>query len=290
MCAGAPVIPAPRMLRLRPRPAPCYLIWAVCTLAVVHRAHATLPLVVAANRDEFFARPATPPAVLEDAPRIVAGRDLLGGGSWLGATGRGFFVGLTNQRSAAGSPSGARSRGHVVLDALRAGSVAATDALLAALDPTEYGGFNLLYGDAHALHVAYARPDASTVEIAPLPPGVHVLANDRLGSASMPKALRAAARIEGWLERPWPALRDALAELLADDSIPPLEAVPAPPPDAPFDRAFAQRLQALCVRTPSYGTRCADLLAIDAGGVHAHLHAEGPPGDVPFEDVSALYR
>lgn len=260
----------------------------MCTLIALHRVHAT-PLIVAANRDEFYDRPAVPPAVLSESPRVVAGRDLASGGTWLGATSGGLFVGLTNQRAWSGPVAGERSRGEIVRDALARGSVVEVERYLDALDPRRYAGFNLLYGDGQTLRVAYGRPTERTVERHTLPPGVHVLTNDRLGSPDFPKAERARHRARPLVGLPLPELLRGLQEVLADRSLPPLQDVPPPPRGSFFDHALTRRLQALCVETPRYGTVSATILAIDRR-VRAHLYADGPPGQAPWRDLTAFHE
>ncbi len=262
----------------------------MCTIVVLHRVHPTIPVIVAANRDEFYARTAAPPELrghTDHGARVIAGRDLRGGGTWLGATADGLFVGITNQRTWEVPEPRERSRGAIVGEALEGGTPAAIDRYLDGLEPGRTLPFNLIYGDAETLSVAYGRDAA--IDRVELGPGVHVLANDFIGSPHMPKATRAGQRVRAMVDRPWPELRAALQELLADDGVPPDE-VPEPPPWSRLDAAFVQRLQALCIRTPDYGTVSATLLALGEGEVLEHLHAEGPPGDVPWADVTELYR
>ena len=258
----------------------------MCTLiAALHR-HADYPLFVAANRDEFYAREATPP---ERVGHYVAGRDLASGGTWLGVTTRGFFVGLTNQRAWDGSTPGTRSRGEVVRAALEAASVDPTRRLLEGLDARSTGGFNLLFGDAHQLWVAYARPTDAAVRTHPLEPGIHVLANDELGSPHFPKSPRAAERAAGLLDARGEALVRGFEALLADRSLPPLDEVPAPPDGAFIDHSTAHRLQALCVETPVYGTVSAAILGIVDGSVALHRASPTAPRPGSFVDVLPLH-
>ena len=107
-------------------------------------------LVVAANRDEFYARPALAAHYWQDRPGIFAGRDLTAGGSWLGVTRSGRFAALTN--FSAGDPvqTYPASRGELVADFLA--SQVAADAYIQSLEPTRYAGFNLLVYDGKELH------------------------------------------------------------------------------------------------------------------------------------------
>ena len=84
----------------------------MCTLALYFQVFPHYPLVVAANRDEFLARPATPPVLLrEPPPRAFGGRDLTAGGTWLGIAETGVVAGLLNRRSATPPDTACRSRG-----------------------------------------------------------------------------------------------------------------------------------------------------------------------------------
>ncbi|MBK6529275.1 MAG: NRDE family protein [Deltaproteobacteria bacterium] len=160
----------------------------MCTIIALRGVHPGYPLIVAANRDEFTSRRATGPVVLSESPRVAGGLDRQGRGTWLGVTGRGFFVGITNQRTWRMPDSTRRSRGALVLDALRLGSVDGVEAHLKALAPRSFNPFNLLFGDAASLAVAYVRDDAPEVTVERLPAGMHVLTNDRMGSPWFPKA------------------------------------------------------------------------------------------------------
>jgi uncharacterized protein with NRDE domain len=254
----------------------------VCTLIALHQVHRDHPLIIAANRDELYARRSSGPQLLATAPRVIGGRDEEKGGTWLGASAHGFFVGLTNQRTLAPPDPAARSRGEVVLGALRQPNLAAAVAWLHTLDARAYNAFNLLLGDARALFVAYARRESERLEMIALAPGVWALPNDRLGSLEFPKIDRAVELAQPLTTVPWEALVPRAQAMLADHELPApdkMPDVPEPPWLPPEVRA---RLQALCVHTPAYGTRSATLLAIGARGVEHYLHAEGPPCQVPL--------
>lgn len=260
----------------------------MCTIIALRGVHPAYPLLIAANRDEFTSRRATGPTVLAEGPRAVGGRDREGLGTWLGVTARGFFVGLTNQRTWTVPDRARVSRGALVLDALRLGSVEAVAAHLRELAPRRHNPFNLLLGDAASLAVAYVRDDAPWVTVEPLGPGLHVLTNDRIGSPWFPKE-GVARRAVPLAALPAMGVDEALAALrpaLVDHSIPPR--VPAPPAGSLMPAALAERLQALCVHTPGYGTVSATMLAVSADGVARYLFADGPPCQAPFVDHTAL--
>lgn len=252
----------------------------MCTLVALFRAHPEHALVVAANRDEFYARRTAPPSIVVPESRAVAGRDLEGGGTWLGAAGNGFFIGLTNQRTFEWqAPKAPRSRGEIPIEALRRASVDGTRVLLSEIAPAEYKPFNLMYGDGERLEVAYVRSDG--YETVALEPGIHVLCNDRIGSPHFPKAARARS-----LVRPDSSFEE-LARMLADRELPDLARVPETPPGIP--REFVRELQAICIRTEAYGTRSSTLVAVDPGRVARYWFTDGPPDVTSPADLTHLF-
>ncbi len=264
----------------------------MCTIVALHGLRSDLPLVLAANRDEYYARTATGPQVLVPKPsvggKVVGGRDERAGGTWLAVSERGLVVAITNQRTAVPPDADRRSRGALVIEAAAAGSVDAVIELLRARDAREYNPFNLLFGDGERLLVGYARDHQPAIALEELPPGLVVLANDRIGAPEYPKTTRAEALVRPHAEAPWPELRDALERALADHDRPPIDAIPAPPQGARFGRELLRELQALCIHTPAYGTRSSSIVAIAPGRVAHYLHAEGPPCQSRFEDVGSL--
>ena len=266
----------------------------MCTIVAIKREEAHCPLVVAANRDEFYSRATSGPRRITDplvrGPTILAGIDLLKGGTWMGANENGLFVGLTNQRQHEGADSAKASRGDVVMDALAMSEVAHIDAFLMDIDARAYNGFNLLYGDATELRVAYARADREAIEIQRLGEGVWVLSNDTIGSADFPKTDRVRALVEPLAQTEFEGLTAGLARALADHTQPGIESVPPPPPGSLFTHPILRALQSICVHTPVYGTRSATMLARRPGGVHYYGYADGPPCETAFQDKTELLR
>ena len=254
----------------------------MCTALILNRVGPDHAVVVAANRDEFLARPAVGPVHLLDRPRAIGGRDQEKGGSWLGVTEAGFLALLTNHPEPRGPRPAARSRGEIVLDVLRRGEPAATREYLAGLDGSAYNSFNLLYGEAGGLEVAYGRAGQSAIEREVVPPGLHILPNGRLDQAGHRKVARARALVEPHLGRSWPELSARLAAVLADHDRPALDDLPPTGPDDRFPRELVRELHALCIHTPEYGTRSAAIIAIDPGRLAHLLWAPGPPCTTPF--------
>jgi uncharacterized protein with NRDE domain len=258
----------------------------LCIILLFFQVHPQIPLVVAANRDEYYARRASGPELLATEPRVVGGRDLERGGTWMGFAEGGLFVGLTNRRTIGPPEPARRSRGEIVMSALHTASVAGAEKLLASVDARQFNPYNLVFGDARSLRVAYSLGgDDPYVRVQPLSPGLHVLANDSIGTP-MPKARRAEELVRPLAERPWYELAPALHRVLADHTMPALEDVPEPPPW--MDRAIAQRLQSICVHTPAYGTRSSTIAAVGNDGVLHYGFIPGPPCTTALVDATHL--
>jgi uncharacterized protein with NRDE domain len=261
----------------------------MCTIVVLRGVRADYPLVIATNRDEFYARAASGAARLLDQPATVGGQDLVKGGTWMGVTRDGLFVGVTNQRTLVPPDPAKRSRGELVLEALRLGERNAITQMLQRLDASAYNAFNLMWGDAQALFVAYARDGQAALEIEPVPEGVHVLPNDRLDDAESPKVARARALLAPYVRAEFPELESALKRALADRIRPELGALPDWPLPAHMSRELLRELSALCIRTPLYGTRSSTVIALTPGSVGKYLYADGPPDQTEFVDVTGLF-
>lgn len=237
-----------------------------------------------ANRDELYARPSEGPRLLSAAPRVWGGRDVEKGGTWLGVNEGGFFVGLTNQRPAVLPDPARRSRGEVVVEALRRPDLAAALGWLGALDARGYNGFNLLIGDGEALWVGYARPEAAAMQLTELPAGIWSLSNDVIGSPAFPKTDRAAKLAETLVGLPFDELVPRARALLADHALPEDDPLAGARPPF-FSPDEARQLGALCVHTRQYGTVSASLLALGGGRIAHYLHAAGPPCTTPLAPV-----
>lgn len=210
------------------------------------------PLVLAANRDEYFARPSAAAAWWShDGVDIFGGRDLEKGGTWLGLTRGGRIAVVTNVRDVANPVrAGSASRGWLTRDALTSAE------LPSGIARESFPSFNLLVGDRDAMF--YARDDDD--HAMPVAPGVHGLSNHRLDSR-WPKVERATGMLRAMKHPDANELFDVLADrtIASDDALPktgvPLE----------VERALSPSF----VRLPSvaYGTRCSTVVMRDASGV-----------------------
>ncbi len=181
----------------------------MCLLVLAWRVHPSFPLVVAANRDEFHARPAAAASFWSDRPGILAGRDLEALGTWMGVSRAGRFAAVTNYRGAR-EPRAAESRGALVSRFLADGPAPAEYMAGLRENAALYSGFNLLAADRNDLWWISNRDGAPRA----LVPGIYGLGNLLLDS---PEVEPAKERLRSALE-PAPAV-DALFTLLAASRI-----------------------------------------------------------------------
>lgn len=224
----------------------------MCLILVAWRVLPDYPLVVAANRDEFFARPTAIAAAWSDAPQVFAGRDLEAGGTWLGASATGRFAAVTNVREP-GRAAGTHSRGHLTRDFLL-GSAAAAD-YVAGVDGDAFSGFNLLLCDGREFWYCSNRGGVPRA----LAPGIYGVSNHLLDTP-WPKLAASKRRFAEALAH-LPA-ENGFFELLADDEIVPDAKLPATGVPLEWER----RLSAVFVHSPDYGTRASTLLLMRQDG------------------------
>jgi len=249
----------------------------MCTLAIYVRALPGLPLVIAANRDEFLDRAATGPVALSEAPRIVGGRDLRAGGTWLAISEHGVVAGLLNRRTEALPIASKRSRGELPMMALAERSAAAAAARIRALDGETYNAFNLLVADRSEAWVAQNHDHEMRMTL--LAPGLHLVSNLDVDDPTCPKIARSHVRFAAAGEafaadRDQARFRDALHAIVADHTL-------------TLDPRLPDALGAICVHAGRFGTRCSSLLWLDDGGRWRHWFADGPPCERDYEPALA---
>ena len=231
----------------------------MCLLVLAWRVHPRYPLVVAANRDEFHARPAAPLACWPAPLQILAGRDLRAGGTWLGLDRARRFGVVTNFRDLQTAKQGAPSRGMLIPQYLA--SALPPPQFLEALAPRAgaYSGFNLLLADGESLWYGCnrAEPFART-----LAAGVYGLSNEFLDTP-WPKLERVRRGFEVWLGKRAGGSPVELFELLEDRT---RVTDDAHLPASGVSREWERVLSAPFVEHPDYGTRSSTVLLLEADG------------------------
>ncbi|MFN0056975.1 MAG: NRDE family protein [Planctomycetota bacterium] len=227
------------------------------------------PLFLAANRDEFYARPSTPPRIEPGGrTRYLAPRDELAGGTWIGINERGFFAVITNRTDSAAAPlPGARSRGQLVRECLEAGDGAAALAVHEDWARTPCAPYNLVFGDASSI-VVIERPAGDRVTQREFGPGTIVVTDK---GAADDRALGEVARAH----REWRAGIAAGvdfwrlgARLLAQDK-----------PDGDLPPLLKQT-------RVERGTVSGSLVGVHRSGAIRYEYSDGPPNRQPFVAIA----
>jgi len=227
----------------------------MCLILFAHRAHPAYPLVVAANRDEWFHRPTAPAAFWPDAPEVFAGRDLEQHGTWLGITRRGRFAALTNYRDPSRNRPDAPSRGALVSAFLRTQTPPSEFLERLSDEAARYNGFSLLAGDGDTLAYFSNREG----EIRDLAPGLYGLSNSLL-DVPWPKVASGKSRLAAALDAGPDA--ELLLEILDDTGLAPERDLPATGVSLDWER----RLSSLRIVADGYGTRSSTALLVGADG------------------------
>jgi len=245
----------------------------VCLLLLSCGGGPDLPLVVAANRDEFRARPAAPAAFWEDAPDVLAGRDLAARGTWLGASRSGRFAAVTNVREGGAAKNGTRSRGLLVSEFLKGSADAKSYLAGVAAEAGLYDGFNLVAGEPGA--VFWLSNRARSTDPVRIASGVHGISNALLDTP-WPKLTAARRRVEEILVEGGADVAARLFDVLADDAR--FEDAHLPETGVGVERERV--LSSAFIDTPDYGTRTSTVLLLHGDGrveFEERTHEAGRP-------------
>ncbi|WP_095011333.1 NRDE family protein [Tsuneonella mangrovi] len=227
----------------------------MCVAAVAWHASERWPLVAIGNRDEFHARAAAPLARWADSPKVIAGRDLVGGGTWLGMSEAGRFALVTNLRGFGLPDPDKASRGEMVRRVL---AEADGPASLHESDLAGYNPFSLFVAEA-ASGLSFHTNRPATLHTA-LPAGIYGLSNGSLDEP-WPKALALKVAVGDWLEHGSSEIDPLFAALrseeLPDGGIAARE---------PSDIALEPQDTPPFINRPVYGTRCSTVVIIDSRG------------------------
>src|SRR5437870_2685439 len=222
----------------------------MCTLVILRRPEHAWPVIIGANRDEMIDRPAKPPGRhWPDRAEVVAGIDLLAGGTWLGINDWGVAAAVLNRHGSLGPEAGLRSRGELVLEALDHADAVAAAAALSHLDPDSYRTFNLIVADNRdAFWLRHAGGDK--IELRPIKEGLSLIAAGDIDDFATPRLAFALIPFEA--APPPDPDRDewtSWQELLGSD-----EAPPGAPPEAALRFTTGR----------GYGTVSSGLIALPA--------------------------
>ena len=226
----------------------------MCLMLFSYRSHPVYPLILAANRDEFYERPTAQASFLEEFPDMLTGRDLKDGGTWLGITKTGRMAAITNFRDISNLKSDAPSRGGLVSEFLRGGE-----------NPGEYiqnirqvfdgyNGFNLILGDRSGLFYV-SNAGGVFHEISP---GVHGLSNHLLDTP-WPKVEQGKKLLDSLISSTINPPLDEIFYILADTSRPDDGYLP----DTGIGLEWERLLSSIFIQSEIYGTRSSSVIFVD---------------------------
>lgn len=254
----------------------------MCLLALLYRRVEGVPILLAANREESYTRPATGPKLFDADPRIICGVDRSAGGTWLGLNQYGLVVAVTN-RAKHKPVADRRSRGLLCFHLLRCAAAAdAASAAVRELDTGRYEGCNVLCVDAESAHVVHAGDMLQRVALAA---GLHVVAAGDVDENRCPRVEHARTVLARFQEHacdaetsgtplPGPFAREWLttaAALCAEHAH----------GDAP----------AICLHHAGHGTVSSSLIAVpESIDQVIYRHADGPPCRTAYVDYSPAAR
>jgi len=228
----------------------------MCLIFFSFQQHPTYKLIVAGNRDEFYNRRTAAADFWEDHPNVLGGRDLEGGGTWLGLTRAGKISMLTNYRDPNNIDPFAPSRGHLVSDYLFDDVKAEDYIRTVAQNGKQYNGFNLLLGSPDELWY-YSNYKTGVDRIKP---GFYGLSNHLLDTP-WPKVVRGKEKFKPLLTRTRlepDELFDTLydVEPATDDKL----------PDTGLTVERERALSSMFIKSENYGSRCSTAVLADYAG------------------------
>lgn len=250
----------------------------MCLIAFAWKHHEKYPLIVLANRDEFYRRPTQPASYWEDHPHVLAGRDLEAGGTWMGVSKMGRWAALTNYRDPGSLMADAPSRGELTTNFLTAQDTPLDYLKAVQAADKKYNGYNLLVGDLDQLY-CYNNVNHNILKVSP---GVHALSNALLDTP-WPKAAKAKGKLQAAIAseslEPRHLLELMLDRRLADDTDLPSTGIPLH-----WERA----LSAMFISSEEYGTSITTVLRVSYSGKADFLEYSHPINGRPA--VKKLYQ
>jgi uncharacterized protein with NRDE domain len=234
-------------------------------------------LILAANRDEFYERPTRAARFWESDPSLLAGKDLVAGGTWLGVHKNGRIAALTNYRKMNSHNPDARSRGHLATSFLQS-RLPAEEFLSAIADPENYNGFNLLAGDAQSFYHYSNITNHST----PIEPGIHGISN-ALMNTPWPKVEKAKQEFRN-LMKSGSLHEEHLFRLLANSDTYPSDQLPETGLSSELEKAVS----AIFIRTQNYGSRCSTVVRIKENGDVRFTERVFKPGATSIEEENSF--
>ena len=229
----------------------------MCLILFAYDINPQYRLILAANRDEFYERPSLPLAAWDGRPEILAGRDLRGGGTWLGITRSGRLAAVTNYRDPRSILTQATSRGFLVRDFLAGSEPAERYLSRIAAEADRYNGFNLIVGDPCGLwYLSNHSTGVRRIE-----PGIYGLSNHLLDT-EWPKVTKGRTALQRLLKEGKADRIEPMMTLLSDRTAAPDDALP----DTGVGLSWERLLSPIFITGHTYGTRSSSIIKVSRGG------------------------
>jgi uncharacterized protein with NRDE domain len=230
----------------------------MCLIAFAYQVHPDYPLILAANRDEFYERPTTAAHFWkeEEAPQLLAGKDLEAGGTWMGVHTSRKWAALTNYRDPSITRENPPSRGSIIPEYLLSPHDAAEYVQTLRSHSNHFMGFNVLLGDLDQL---FHYSNTHKI-ITPVKAGIHGVSNATLNT-SWPKLDWAKSQLEKNILTNQLEPNDFFSWLTNNE-----EAEDALLPETGIPYKWEKAVSSVFIKTESYGTRCSTILLIDKEG------------------------
>ncbi|MFZ0449200.1 MAG: NRDE family protein [Desulfatiglandaceae bacterium] len=253
----------------------------MCLLLIAQDQHPVYRLVLAANRDEYYDRSTKVAAFWEDAPQLLAGRDLKAGGTWLGITLSGKLAALTNYRNPADAKAHAPSRGNLVCEFLKGTEPARSYLGNLSGKPDRYNGFNLIAGSVDELFWYSNRGG----KISRLSKGLYGLSNHLLDTP-WPKVEKAKDGLKRLLSSGDELKPEDLLTLLQDRRRPPDKDLPQTGVEIAWERILAP----IFISSSTYGTRSSTVILVDRKDRVLFTERTFHSGGDDFRDIRYRFR
>ncbi|MDX1628277.1 MAG: NRDE family protein [Fulvivirga sp.] len=228
----------------------------MCLILMAYKNHPDYKLIIAANRDEFYQRETEPAHFWNENPEILAGRDKVAGGTWMGVHTSGKISMLTNFRDLSNIKADAPSRGFLVSNYLQKDVPPSQYLKKVAEKGNQYNGFNLICGDAEQLYYYGNYQDG----VHRISAGYHGLSNALLNT-NWPKIEKGKQKLKDTIQRSFD--EQDLFEILYDDIRAPIESLP----DTGVGQEKEHMLSSMFIKSENYGSRCSTVLIIDQNNI-----------------------
>ncbi len=238
----------------------------MCLITFAYHIHPKYKFILAANRDEFYARPTSPAGWWEDHPNILGGRDLEAMGTWMGMNRNGRFAAVTNFRDIKNINPKAKTRGNLPTDFLLGSSSPENYVREIHQEGKQYNGFNLIVMDDEIAYVSNYNDETYDLNF-----GLYGLSNALLDDR-WPKVEKAKAKLEVLIQKDFSL--ESLTEMMSDTHT----AADALLPETGLEYAREKALSAMCIQTPDYGTCCSTAIRIDYDGNVEFMEKSYPVG------------